>query len=233
MINEVILVGHILFLAFMALVSLRLGKEALVTFTVITIVMANLFVLKQTTLFTLQATTTDALAVGSMLGFNLLQEFYSRLLARRTIITTFIMLAMYIVLAKIQLLYQPSAIDQTHHHFSALLGVMPILIGGSMVSWALAQCVDFLMFGILQRLWHLRFLILRNYIAIGLSQIVDTFLFTALLYWLDIIKNPLEVFIISFTIKFSITLIATPLIMFMARRHDYQQSNTRTFESRK
>jgi uncharacterized integral membrane protein (TIGR00697 family) len=220
MINELILLGNILFLSFMAVVSLRLGKEALVSFTVITILLANLFVLKQTTLFTLQATSADALAVGSMLGFNLLQEFYSRLLAQRTIIITFIMLAMYIVLAKFQLLYIPSALDQTHHHFHSLLAVMPLLVGGSMVSWALAQCIDFIIFGVLQRIWLTRFLIIRNYIAIGCSQAIDTLLYTQLLYWLSIIENPVHIFIISFSIKFAITLIATPLIALMAWRHD-------------
>ncbi len=223
MVNELILVGHILFIAFMAFVSLRLGKEALVTFTVITILLANLFVLKQTTLFALEATTADALAVGSMLGFNLLQEFYSRLLARQTIIITFVMLAMYIVLAKFQLLYAPSAIDQTHEHFSSLLSVMPMLVGGSMISWALSQCIDFMTFGALQRLWPMRLLLLRNYIAIGLSQIVDTFLYTQLLYWLNIISSPLHVFMVSFAIKFGITLVATPFITIMAWRHEYKQ----------
>src|SRR5262245_50946995 len=114
MINELILLGHIIFICGAALVSLWLGKEALVAFTVITILLGNLFVLKQTTLFTLDATTADTLAVGSMLGFNLLQEFYSRSLARRTIIITFVMLVMYMILAQFQLLYVPSSIDQTH-----------------------------------------------------------------------------------------------------------------------
>lgn len=223
MVNELLLLGHIAFICGMAYISLQLGKEALVAFTVITILLANLFVLKQTTLFTLEATTADALAVGSMLGFNLLQEFYSRLLARHTITITFVMLAMYMVLAKFQLLYVPSAVDQTHVQFHALLAVMPMLIGGSMVSWALSQCIDFIAFGALQRIWPMRFLVIRNYIAIGLSQIVDTFLFTQLLYWLGIITNPLHIFLISFAIKFAITLIATPLITAMAWRHQYKK----------
>lgn len=219
MLNELVLIGHILFIAAMALISLRLGKEALVAFTVITIMLANLFVLKQTVLFTLDATTGDALAVGSMLGFNLLQEYHGRIIARRTIVITFVMLAMYLLLTKFQLWYVPSIIDQTHAHFHELLAVMPLLVGGSIISWVLAQCVDFITFGILQRLWHIRFLVLRNYIAIGLSQIVDTFLFTQLIYWLNIITNPWQVFVVSFAIKFVITLLATPVIMYMARRY--------------
>ncbi len=212
MVNELILLGHILFICFMALLSLRMGKEALVVFTVVTILLANLFVLKQTVLFMLAATTADALAVGSMIGFNLIQEFYGRILARQTMIITFSMLAMYMILSQFHLLYVPSVLDETQEHFEALLTVMPLLVGGSMVSWACAQCIDFITFGILQRMWQVRWLVIRNYIAIGVSQIVDTFLFTLLLYRLTIITNPLHIFIISFTIKFTITLVATPLI---------------------
>ncbi len=157
MFNELILLVHILFIIVMAAISLRLGKEALVTFTVITILLANLFVLKQTTLFLFEATTADALAVGSMLGFNLIQEFYSRTLARQTIFITFIMLAMYVVLTQFQLWYVPSIIDQTHEHFRALFDLMPCLVGGSIVTWTAAQCIDWIIFGILQRFWRVPF----------------------------------------------------------------------------
>jgi uncharacterized integral membrane protein (TIGR00697 family) len=223
MFNELILLGQIAFVSLMAIVSLRISKEALVTFSVISIMLGNFFVLKQTTLFSLDATCADALAVGSMLGFNLLQEFYDRFIARQTILITFVMLAMYAILAQFHLLYVPSLIDQSQTHFKALLAVAPWLVGGSMITWTLAQCVDFILFGILQRIWPDRLLIIRNYIAIGLSQLVDTFLFTQLLYWLGIISNVGQVFLISFSIKFAITLIATPLVTFFARWHDPYQ----------
>jgi uncharacterized integral membrane protein (TIGR00697 family) len=220
MMNELVLLGHIIFISCMAIISLRISKEALVAFTVITIMLANLFVLQQTTLFSLQATSADALAVGSMLGFNLLQEFYDRRLAKQTIIITFIMLAMYVGLAHFHLLYTPSLIDHSYDHFKALLSITPWLVGGSIISWILAQCIDFIIFGILQRIWAERLLIVRNYIAIGLSQALDTFLFTQLLFWLGIISNVMQVFIISFAIKFIITLIATPLVALFVQSHN-------------
>ena len=200
----------------MALLSLRLGKEALVAFTVIAIMLANLFVLKQTTLFTFAATSADALAIGSLLGFNLLQEFYSRALARTTIITTFIMLAMYAILTRVHLMYVPSAVDTTHESFSALLTLAPWLVAGSVIIWTISLGVDFILFGTLQRLWPTRLLVIRNYIAIGLSQLTDTFLHAQFLFWLGVIPSALQVFFISFMIKLSITLIATPLVTIMA-----------------
>ena len=219
MINELWLLAHVIFIGFMAGISLRLGKEALVAFTVIMIILANFFVLKQTMFFGLHATTADALAIGSMLGFNLIQEFYSRALARKTIAITFVFLAMYAFLSQFHLGYMPSAVDTSHTAFTLLLGMVPWLVGGSIIIWALSQGIDFVIFGLLQRLWQKNYLLIRNYIAIGASQILDTFLFTQLLYWLGIITAPLHVFIISFTIKMAIILITTPIVTVMAARY--------------
>lgn len=219
MFNELLLFGHILFLSFAAGLCLRLGKEALVAYTVIAIMLANVFVIKQTMLFSFAATSADALAIGSLLGFNLLQEFYSKRLAQKTIFTTFVLLAMYAVLTRFHLLYEPSSIDITHDAFVQLFSMAPWLIGGSIAIWSLSLSVDYLIFGLLQQLWPERLLIVRNYIAIGASQAIDTFLHTRYLLWLGVISNVWQVFAISFLIKFVITLIATPLVTLMAWKH--------------
>ena len=87
MINELVLLFQIIVISVTAVVALRLGREALVAFTILQMILANLFVMKQTMLFGLNATSADAFAVGSLLGFNLIQEFFDRELAKKTIIT--------------------------------------------------------------------------------------------------------------------------------------------------
>lgn len=216
MFNELLLLAHILFLSVMAGISLRLGKEALVAFTVIMIMLANVFVMKQITLFSFAATAADALAIGSLLGFNLLQEFFGKRLAQKTILTTFVLLMMYAGLTIFHLQYEPSMIDITQANFLALFSIAPWLIAGSIAIWSFSLSMDFILYAGLQKIWPERFLIVRNYIAIGVSQAVDTFLFTQFLYWLNVIGNVWQVFAISFIIKFSITLIATPLVTLTA-----------------
>ena len=149
MTNELVLLFQIVVIAITAVVSLRLGKEALVAFTVIQMVLANLFVIKQTTLFGLHATTADAFAVGSLLGFNLLQEFFDRKIAKKTIITTLVILAFYAIMAQAQLVYIPSAVDRSHQYFVPILSVMPWLAVGSMVVYMIAQIIDFFVYLIL------------------------------------------------------------------------------------
>ena len=145
-----------------------------------------------------------------------MQEFYSRALARKTIPITFFFSIFYAVAAPLQLAYIPHACDTTHAAFAPILGCAPHIVIASMIVFAICQGVDLIIYGFLKRVWHRRFLILRNYISIGISQFVDTSLFSCCLWMLGIITNPLDIIVVSFTIKFIITLIATPLIMQIA-----------------
>lgn len=218
MMNELVLLFQIVVIACTAAIAVRLGREALVAFTVLQMVLANLFVLKQTTLFGLHATSADAFAVGSLLGFNLIQEFFDRELAKKTIVTTFVLLGFYAIVARSHLVYIPSAADTSHQYFMPILSVMPWLVLASMVVYMIAQIIDFVIYGALQKIFR-NWIVVRNYIALICSQLADTVLFTLFLVMLGIVTNFWHIVIISFSIKFLITLISTPLIVFLAQRY--------------
>ena len=217
MTNELILLFHILVISAAAIIAMRLSAQALIAFVALTMVLANLFVIKQTVFFGFNATTADALAVGSMLGLNLLQEFVSRDAAKKAIIVTFFCLLFYAITSQIHLWYMPSEVDVAHPHFEPILSFAPALVLGSFAVYLFAQVADFLIYGFLKRAWKSKFMILRNYIAVGLSHLGDTILFTFWLLYLGIIKNPLHIIVVSFSIKFLIVLIATPIISVAAK----------------
>lgn len=210
--NELVLLLQIGVIAITAFAALRLGQNALVAFSILQMVLANLFVLKQTTLFGLHATSADAFVVGSLLSFNLLQECYGKAAAKKMVITSFILLVFYALSSWVHLLFLPSNTDTTHAHFSALLGVAPWLVAGSIIIFIIAQIVDFLMYAFLKQVWPNRLVLIRNYLALGVTEVVDTTLFALFLFWLNIIKNVFEVSIVSFGVKMGIILIATPLV---------------------
>ncbi len=216
--NELVLLFQIVVIACTAAIAVRLGREALVTFTVVQMVLANLFVIKQTMLFGLNATSADAFAVGSLLGFNLIQEFFDRELAKKTIITMFVLLGFYAIMARLHLVYTPSEVDASHRYFVPILSVVPWLVVASMVVHMIAQIIDFVIYGALQKILR-RWIIVRNYIALICSQLADTILFTIFLWMLGIITNFWHIVIISFIIKFAITLVSTPLIVLLAQRY--------------
>ena len=106
--NELIFLLQTITVSLCALGALYLGKEALVTFICIQSILANLFVIKQTTLFGLNATCSDAFAVGATLGLNLLQEYFGRTITRKAIWLNFFFLVFYAITSQIHLAYAPS-----------------------------------------------------------------------------------------------------------------------------
>lgn len=210
--NELIFILHTLLIGLASLGALALGRSALVAFVSIQCILANLFVLKQTTLLGLNATCADAFTIGATIGLNLLQEYYGKAITRTTIAINFFFLVFYAVMSQVHLWYTPSAFDTMQDHFSPLLGFMPRIVIASITVYLIAQIIDYTIYGWLRKNWASRFLVLRNYASISVSQLVDTVLFSFLgLY--GIIDNIGEVILVSYTIKLAAIALATPFVL--------------------
>lgn len=213
MTNELIFLIQIITIVSFSLGALKFGKEALVTFVCICCILANLFVLKQTTLFGFNATCSDAFTIGATLGLNLLQEYFGRYISRITIGINFFFLIFYAIMSQIQLAYVPSMFDSMQQHYLPLMQLMPRIMIASITVYLIAQIADYFIYGLLKKYWHHRLLITRNYISIIISQFIDTVLFTFLgLY--GIVENLWEIIFISYCIKLVAIFIATPFVGF-------------------
>jgi len=213
MFNEIIFTAHTIVIGLSTLIALRLGKSALVAFICAQCILANLFVIKQTTLFGLTATCADAFTVGATLGLNLLQEYFGKEEAKKAIISNFFLLVFYTIISQIHLLYQPATVDTTQIHFAPLLGLMPRIVVASFSVYLLVQLMDYYLYGILKKIYHDKYLVLRNYFSIAFCQLVDTILFSFFgLYGL--VENVWHIIFISYAIKLVSILIATPFVAF-------------------
>lgn len=208
--NELIFFFYLIIVSGTALAALKAGKEALVALVCLQWVLANLFVTKQILLFGYNVTASDALAVGATLCLNLIQEYFSQELAKKTILIGFGGTLFYTVLSWLQILYCPSAADTAHEHFCALLSPMPRLVIASLVTYLIVQLFDYKLYGWLKQR-HAGSFILRNYISVGISQLIDTVIFSFLgLY--GILTPLLPLIIISYGIKIAVMLLAVPFI---------------------
>ncbi len=210
--NELYFLVHSFTVSSAALIALRLGKEALVGFISICCILANLFVLKQTTLFGLDATCSDAFAIGAVFGLNLLQEYFGKSIARSAIWISFFLLFFYTIVSSIHLLYEPSAHDTMQQHYAPILQFMPRIAIASLAVYIIVQQLDTFLYGILKYRFQGRYLTVRNYISISLCQLIDTILFSFLgLY--GIVENVWHIIAISYSIKLLLIFTATPFIM--------------------
>jgi len=159
-----------------------------------------------------------------VLGLNLLQEYYGPSIARRTIWINFFLLVFYALIGHLHLAYVPSTVDSMQSHYHAILEVMPRIVVASFTVYLIAQYCDYILYGFLKRVWHSRFLIIRNYASIMITQLLDTVLFSFLgLYGL--VDNIWHIMLVSYSVKICAILIATPCVA-LSRKIVSPKSNT-------
>ncbi len=211
--NSILLLLHTACVSSLTLFALRMGKEALIAWLAFLAITVNFFVLKQITLFGMNVTCSDAHAVGYLLGLNLIQEFFGRNLARKTVWISFYLSLSFVILAQIHLFYQPNSYDYSHSHYKALLTPMPRLLFASLTSFLTVQFFDLTFFAFLRRKTEGRFFILRALLALFLSQLFDTLLFSVLgLYGL--IAHLPDVIVFSLIVKWAVILLSVPFLFF-------------------
>ena len=196
--------------------ALVLGKEALVCCIAFLLVLANLFVVKQITLFGFQVTAADVYIIGAVLGFNLLHEYFGKKSAQKAIWTSFFISLVFVVMAQIHLHYLPNAHDVTNNAFSIVLGFLPRIIMASFVTHLVVQYFRLFFYGMLQRYFGSRYLVGRHIVVTSVEQIIDTVLFGFIgLY--GIVHALTDIFVVSFIIKMIAILCTAPCLAFSRR----------------
>lgn len=213
--NEVIFLIHIVLMVGFVLGALRLGKGALVAFVAVAAMLANLLVLKQMKFFGLQVTCTDVYIVGSILGLNLLQEYYGKESARKASWICFFFLAFFAVMSFIHLSYLPTESDWAHGPYLAILKPAPRIFLASLGVFFAVQQFDIRFYGFLKGRWKAP-LAVRTGTALIVSQLLDTVLFSFFgLYGL--VASVWHVIMFSFFVKLFVIVASTPFVALSKR----------------
>lgn len=208
--NIGVLCPHLGALLLLILVTLRLGERALHAWLCVIAVTMNLFVSKQISLFGLDVTATDALAVSYLLGFNLLQEFYGKATARSHLLISFLVSSGFVLMSLFHLAYEPNGFDVTHQAFELILTPLPRLIGASLLTFVVVQAFDIFFFGWLREKFEGRKLVVRLMVCLVFSQIIDTVLFSFLgLY--GQVGNLFDIIQVSLGFKYIVIALSLPL----------------------
>lgn len=200
MINELLFFVQVLCTVAFALAACRLGSAALTTWVALQALIANLFVLKQITLFGFDVTASDTFAIGSLAGLNFLQEYYGKEEAQKATKTCFFFLCFFTLISQLHLLYEASLHDSSQSAFLTLLSPAPRLFLASLGTFFIVQRIDIVFFAFLQK--KLPQLSFAGRMALSLTtlQLLDTILFSVTgLYGL--VVSLADVILISFLIK--------------------------------
>ena len=214
--NESLFILHIAIVVSFGFWALRLGKAALMGWVALQVVLANLFALKQIGFFGFHVVCSDVFTVGSVLGLNLLREYFGKESAKKALWISFFTMVFFVVMSQIHLLYQPSPLDTTQTAYQAILAPSPRLLVASLGVFLLVQQIELRLFGYLKQKWDGVPLILRNGVSITTTQLIDTILFSFLGLW-GLVGHLFDVILISFQVKLLLIAMMSPLIHFSKR----------------
>lgn len=215
--NEFLFLIQILLVFSVSLIALRLGKEALLASITVQALLANFFVLKQIHLFGCTVTCSDAFAVGSILGLNLLREYFDQKLAKKATFICFLFMVFFVVMSQLHLFLLPSIGDTAHSAYKQLLTPAPRLLFSSLFVFFIIQHFDIRFFGWLKHLLPKASFALRSSLSMIVSQFLDTILFSFLgLYGL--VENIRDIILVSFIIKVLVILALGPLTILLKNK---------------
>jgi len=211
--NELIFFIYIIFVVISNLIALFYGKEALVALVCIKVVLMNLLVPQEILLFGWSATSVDALSVGTSLSLNLLNEYYGVQETRKAIHLSVLAGFFYVCVTILHRAYVPAPHDIYASYFEIILSLAPRIIAASCAAYIVSQKAEASIYARLKNSRLHDYFILRNSVSLGITQALDTVLFSYLgLY--GIVGNINQIIFVSYCIKIITCISAVPLIAF-------------------
>lgn len=192
----------------------RFGLIGLYTCVPITIILANIQVVVTIDIAGIAITLGNVAYASSYLITDLLGELYGEKPAKRAVEIGFFTLIMMTVIMNIVLLYTP--MDTSVETFQSLVNIfslMPRIAIASLIAYAISQRIDVYIYHRLKlkeqdkRLW------VRNNASTIFSQLVDTFVFTAIAFT-GVMPTAIlgQIFLSTYVVKVLVALVDTPFM---------------------
>lgn len=177
--NEAIFLGFSVFLLVVTLFTYKAGYQYLYILIAAFSLMMNIFVLKQFTLFGYFVTGGNALYGAMFLITDIIGEHHGKKQAYIGVMIGFLTSLFFVIASQTLIHFAPNEYDFAQEHISALFSILPRVLVGSLLAFAIAQSLDVWLFSFIKKLTGHKFLWLRNNGSTLISQFVDTVIFTA------------------------------------------------------
>ncbi len=211
--NEVLFLLQTVLCLGLTLAAFRLGKLYLVGWVGASIVLANIFVTKQITLFGLDATGGNVLYATVFLTTDLLSEHYSRRDAQDAVKVGLLVSVLYLLSSQLLVRYAPAAHDTVQPGMQAIFAFAPRIIFASLLAYVIAQFHDIWAYHLIWRKTGQKWLWLRNNGSTWLSQLLDSVIFTTVAFWGAFPAGVVGQIILStYLLKVLVALLDTPFL---------------------
>lgn len=189
------------------------GKIGLFAWIPLSVMMANVQVIKLVDLFGIGATLGNIVYATGFLVTDILSENHGKKEATQAVwIGFFSLLAMTLIMT-LALKFTPSADDFAQPALETIFTVMPRLAFASMVAYLLSQGHDVWAFHFWKKRTQGKWLWLRNNASTMVSQLLDSVVFTTLAFYGTVPTNVFWQLVIStYVLKFVVAAFDTPFV---------------------
>ncbi|HIN46454.1 MAG TPA: VUT family protein [Candidatus Marinimicrobia bacterium] len=181
--NELLfIIQTIIGLAF-TLVAFSMGRNWLYGYIAVCIVLANIFVTKQITLFGIPATGGNVLYGSTILATDLLSEHFGKREARQAILLGFGAALFYLIMSQFILKFSPSPDDWgAADGMATIFDFAPAIVLATLMAYLISQFHDIWAFHWIREKTGGRYLWLRNNGSTWVSQLFDSVVFSILAF---------------------------------------------------
>ena len=196
----------------------KFGKLGLFIWIPISVIAANIQVVKTVEIFGFTATLGNIVYATSFLVTDILNENYGKKEAGRAVAIGFFALISMTVLMNIALRFVPHESDFAHDSLVTIFGIMPRIAAGSLAAYALSQVHDVWAYNRLkQKRPDKKFIWLRNNASTMISQLIDSIVFTLIAFaGIFEIKVLFEILLTTYFFKWIVAAADTPFL-YLAR----------------
>jgi uncharacterized integral membrane protein (TIGR00697 family) len=196
------------------------GRDGLLGCIILAILLANLQGPKLTTIFGFQTSLGVIFYSGIFFATDLLSEKFGRAEAGRAVLIGFGVSCIIVAMLSIALLFQPTEQPNTaefsrqiHDSFRNIIGFTPRFVFGSLFAYLISQSLDVWLFHWIKRKTKGRWLWLRNNLSTMTSQLVDTLLYSFVVWWGVVdLQTAIQLGLVKYGFKVGIAAIDTPFI---------------------
>jgi uncharacterized integral membrane protein (TIGR00697 family) len=196
------------------------GREGLLGCIVLAILLANLQGPKLTIIFGFQTSLGVIFYSGIFFATDLLSEKYGRAEAGRAVLIGFAVSCIIVLMLSMGLMFEPTTRPETAEFsqriqtsFQNILDFTPRFVFGSLLAYLVSQSLDVWLFHWIRRKTSGRWLWLRNNLSTMASQLVDTFLYSFVVWWGVVdLQTAIQLGLVKYGFKVCIAAIDTPFI---------------------
>lgn len=201
--------------SFLIIIAVFFKKNGLFAWVAVAIIIANIQVLKQITIFGINATLGNIIYASSYIATDILSEFYGKKTSKKAVYIGFISFIVFAVLTNAQIHFMSNRTQENFKSLENIFSSIPALLLASLVAYLVSQLNDVHLYQFIKKKFP-RFLFFRTNGSTLISGLIDTLIFVSIATYFKVFPKQAfpDIVISTYLIKGFAGILGTPFIYF-------------------